>query len=86
MLPPLRLWPTAAMAVPDNPQSALAAFLLAPASGWINGQTIALDGGDRLANGAYFKQYLAWGDAEWAEARERIKARNAADKAQRNGE
>jgi NAD(P)-dependent dehydrogenase (short-subunit alcohol dehydrogenase family) len=63
----------------------LAAFLLAPASGWINGQTIALDGGDWLANGAYFKQYLAWGDAEWAEARERIKARNAADKAQRNG-
>lgn len=64
----------------------LAAFLLAPASAWINGQTIALDGGDWLANGAYFTQYLSWGDEEWAEARERIMARNAAEKAQRRGE
>jgi len=43
----------------------LAAFLLAPQSGWINGQTIALDGGDWLANGAYFTEYLSWGDGEW---------------------
>jgi NAD(P)-dependent dehydrogenase (short-subunit alcohol dehydrogenase family) len=59
----------------------LAAFLLAP--GWINGQTIALDGGDWQANGAYFKEYLAWDDAQWQEARERISRRNQADKAQR---
>jgi hypothetical protein len=63
----------------------LAAFLLAPGTGWINGQTVALDGGDWLANGAYFKQYLAWGDAEWAAARERIRARDAADRAQAAG-
>jgi NAD(P)-dependent dehydrogenase (short-subunit alcohol dehydrogenase family) len=63
----------------------LAAFLLAPASSWINGQTIALDGGDWLANGAYFKQYLGWDDAQWKSARERIEQRNAADKAQRVG-
>ena len=61
----------------------LAAFLLAPGSGWINGQTVALDGGDWLANGAYFTQYLDWGDAEWSAARERIRARDAADRAQR---
>jgi NAD(P)-dependent dehydrogenase (short-subunit alcohol dehydrogenase family) len=58
----------------------LAAFLLAPQTGWINGQTVALDGGDWLANGAYFTNYLAWGDAEWEAARERIRARDAADK------
>ena len=61
----------------------LAAFLLAPQSGWINGQTIALDGGDWLANGAYFTEYLPWGDDEWQAARERIRARDAADRAQR---
>ncbi len=61
----------------------LAAFLLARDNSWINGQTIALDGGDWLANGAYFKQYLDWGDAEWQAARERIQARNAADRAAR---
>lgn len=62
----------------------LAAFLLAPQTGWINGQTIALDGGDWLANGAYFTDYLRWGDAEWTAARERIRARDAADRAQRD--
>ncbi|MCU0886731.1 MAG: SDR family oxidoreductase [Rubritepida sp.] len=62
----------------------LAAFLLSDASGWITGETIALDGGHWLANGAgTYTEYLAWGDAEWAEARARIQARNAADKAQR---
>ncbi len=61
----------------------LAAFLLAPQSGWINGQTVALDGGDWLANGAYFTEYLQWGDEEWQAARERIRARDAADRAQR---
>lgn len=61
----------------------LAAFLLAPGSGWINGQTIALDGGDWLANRSYFTDYLAWGDAEWQAARARITAQNAADKAGR---
>ena len=61
----------------------LAAFLLAPQNSWINGQTITLDGGDALANGAYFTQYQDWGDAEWRAARERIAALNAADKADR---
>ena len=60
-----------------------AAFLLAPQNSWINGQTITLDGGDALANGAYFTQYQDWGDAEWQSARERIVALNAADKQDR---
>jgi NAD(P)-dependent dehydrogenase (short-subunit alcohol dehydrogenase family) len=59
----------------------MAAFLLSPI--WINGETIVLDGGQWLTSGGGFQDYLAWGDAEWAEARERIRARNEADKAQR---
>lgn len=63
----------------------LAAFLLSDAAGWISGQTIALDGGGWLANGAgTYNEYAAWGDAEWAEARANIKARNAQDKAERS--
>lgn len=59
----------------------LAAFLLTPV--WINGETIALDGGGWLTGGGGFQDYLAWGDAEWEEARARIRARNEADKARR---
>lgn len=59
----------------------LAAFLLTPI--WINGETIALDGGSWLNAGGGFQDYLAWGDAEWEEARARIRARNEADKAKR---
>jgi NAD(P)-dependent dehydrogenase (short-subunit alcohol dehydrogenase family) len=59
----------------------LAAFLLAPS--WINGETIALDGGSWMMNGGGFRDLFAYGDKEWGEARERIKARNAADRVQR---
>jgi NAD(P)-dependent dehydrogenase (short-subunit alcohol dehydrogenase family) len=61
----------------------LAAFLLAPSTAWINGHTVALDGGDWLANGAYFKNYLAWGDAEWKEARQKITALDNKEKNKR---
>jgi NAD(P)-dependent dehydrogenase (short-subunit alcohol dehydrogenase family) len=61
--------------------STLAAFLLAPI--WINGETIALDGGQWLTGGSGFQEYLSWGDAEWTAARERIRASNEADKAKR---
>ncbi|HTR17528.1 MAG TPA: SDR family oxidoreductase [Acetobacteraceae bacterium] len=59
----------------------MAAFLLSPI--WINGETIALDGGQWLMSGGGFQDYLTWGDARWAEARERIRTRNETDKAQR---
>lgn len=62
----------------------LCAFLMAPNCEWLTGQTIAIDGGKWLATGAYFTQYLDWGDDEWAQARARIKAVNEADRAQRS--
>lgn len=62
----------------------LAAFLLSPDNSWINGQTIALDGADWLAHGAYYKQYFEWTDGDWQQARERIRELNARDKQGRN--
>lgn len=62
----------------------LAAFLMAPGCEWLTGQTIAIDGANALANGAYFTHCLAWDDATWREARERIQATNARDRAQRS--
>ena len=62
----------------------LAAFLMSDQCSWINGQTIALDGGDSLANGAYFKPYFDWSADDWQAARERIKQQNQRDKAQRS--
>lgn len=59
----------------------LAAFLLAPS--WVNGETIALDGGGWMTGGGGFRDLFEWGDAEWQEARERIRVRNEADRAQR---
>ncbi|ARU06751.1 short-chain dehydrogenase [Comamonas serinivorans] len=58
----------------------LAAYILAPGNTWLNGQTITLDGGDALANGAYFKEYLHWDDAQWAEAKRLALAANPKSK------
>ncbi|KAA0889442.1 SDR family oxidoreductase [Pusillimonas sp. ANT_WB101] len=64
----------------------LAAFLLAEDNGWINGQTIALDGADWLANGAYYKQYFDWTDEDWSAARMASMERTAGDKQQRTAQ
>lgn len=62
----------------------LAAFLLSDGAAWITGETIALDGAHHRATGAgTYMDYAAWGDAEWEEARARIKAANEKDKAAR---
>ncbi len=49
----------------------------------MNGETIALDGGGWMTGGGGFRDLFEWGDAEWREARERIRARSEADRAQR---
>ncbi|MDX3904295.1 MAG: SDR family oxidoreductase [Pigmentiphaga sp.] len=62
----------------------LAAFLMADGCEWLSGETIAIDGAYHLAQGAYFTHYMAWGDEQWRESRERIKAQTEADRQQRS--
>jgi NAD(P)-dependent dehydrogenase (short-subunit alcohol dehydrogenase family) len=61
----------------------LAVYLLDPGSAYVNGQTIAIDGGSHLQTGGGFSRLAAWGDAEWEAARNAIKATNEKDRAQR---
>jgi NAD(P)-dependent dehydrogenase (short-subunit alcohol dehydrogenase family) len=62
----------------------LAAFLMADGCEWLTGQTIAIDGGSWLANGASFTELSAWSDADWQKARAAIKAQNEKDKRERS--
>jgi NAD(P)-dependent dehydrogenase (short-subunit alcohol dehydrogenase family) len=61
----------------------LAVYLLHPLSEYVNGQTIAIDGGAWNAGGGGFNRLRDWGDAEWAAARESIKGANEQDRAKR---
>jgi NAD(P)-dependent dehydrogenase (short-subunit alcohol dehydrogenase family) len=61
----------------------LAVFLLSGGCDWINGETIAMDGGQALAMGGSFYPLRDWSDADWAAARDAIKAQNEKDKAAR---
>ena len=62
----------------------LATFLMADGVDWLTGQTIAIDGGNWLANGGNFFSYRDRTDADWQRMREEIKTQNARDKAQRS--
>ena len=61
----------------------LATFLMADGCEWLTGETIAIDGGGYLATGAYFTELDKMSDADWAKARELIKAQNDRDRAGR---
>lgn len=62
----------------------LAAFLMAPGQcDWLTGQSIMMDGGSALAPGGNFYELRSWSDDDWRQARERIEAQNAKDRAQR---
>lgn len=62
----------------------LAAFLMAPGQcDWLTGQSIMMDGGSALATGGNFYELRSWSDDDWRQARERIEAQNAKDRAQR---
>jgi NAD(P)-dependent dehydrogenase (short-subunit alcohol dehydrogenase family) len=62
----------------------IATFLMAPGQcDWLTGQSIMMDGANALANGSGFFELRHWTDAQWAEARQRIEAQNAKDRAGR---
>ena len=62
----------------------IASFLMAPGQcDWLTGQSIMMDGGSALATGGNFYGMRSWSDADWQQARERIEAQNASDRAQR---
>ncbi|HKI64016.1 MAG TPA: SDR family oxidoreductase [Burkholderiales bacterium] len=61
----------------------LAAFLMADGCDYLTGETIAIDGGGYLANGASFSELDKLSDADWQRMRELIKAQNDKDRAGR---
>ena len=61
----------------------LAVFLISGGCDWINGETIAMDGGQALAMGGNFYQLRDWSDADWEAEKEQIKAQNEKDRAAR---
>jgi NAD(P)-dependent dehydrogenase (short-subunit alcohol dehydrogenase family) len=61
----------------------LATFLISGGCDWINGETIAMDGGQALAMGGNFYGLRSWSDGEWAAARDAIRAQNEKDRAAR---
>jgi len=62
----------------------LATFLMADGCEWLSGETIAIDGADYLATGAYFTELDKLSDADWERARAMIKAQNDKDRAGRS--
>lgn len=62
----------------------LTVFLLSDACPYLTGETIAMDGGQRLAGPGTFAGLTALSDEDWTEIREQSKKASAAAKAQRS--
>jgi NAD(P)-dependent dehydrogenase (short-subunit alcohol dehydrogenase family) len=76
-------FPTEGMSARLNPGGASGGRMHKDASTYVNGQTIAIDGGAHLQGGGGFSTLAAWGDAEWEAARNAIKSTNEKDRAAR---
>jgi NAD(P)-dependent dehydrogenase (short-subunit alcohol dehydrogenase family) len=61
----------------------LAVYLLHPLSTYVNGQTVAIDGGAWNAGGGGFSRLYEWDDQRWAEVRAMIRGANEQDRARR---
>jgi NAD(P)-dependent dehydrogenase (short-subunit alcohol dehydrogenase family) len=61
----------------------LAVYLLHPLSTYVNGQTVAIDGGAWNAGGGGFSRLYEWDDQRWAEVRAMIRGANEQDRAKR---
>jgi len=66
------------------PCANLTIFAFSDACDYLTGETIAMDGGQRLAGPNTFAGLTAMTDQDWAEARERSEAASAAAKAARS--
>ncbi len=64
--------------------AALTVFLLSDACPYLTGETIAMDGGQRLAGPSTFAGLTDLGAEDWAEIRASVQAATAASKAQRD--
>jgi len=62
----------------------LATFLMADGCDYLSGETIGLDGGGYLANGASFTELDRLSDTDWERMRAQIKAQNDKDRASRS--
>ena len=62
----------------------LTVFLFSDGCDYLTGETIAMDGGQRLAGPNTFAALTSMSDDDWAQARERSKAASEAAKAQRS--
>ncbi len=64
----------------------LVTFLLSDACDYLTGETIAMDGAQRLAGPGTFAPLGALSDDDWARIRERAREASAASRAQREGD